>query len=487
MIFTHLLYIFQSEHYDRIRFLRFVYKNISSWNSFSKRGSIDWTLRAKIIMFLSVSLLFLDILAAFLLIDTLWVRIVVILIQIFCIPLYIIFADIFISPLLYYAKKRVLEKAKKIILNTKNTQRKNIREGASLQVIGITGSFGKTSLKNILGSLLTTSFRVMTVPGNINTDLGVSNYLIANAEALKNIDFLLVEMGAYTRGDIASVCSIVEPEYSFLTAISPVHFERFGSLANIIRAKFELPEHTSKITFLNGKEENITKNLHRLSLQKGTEKVLCNGRDIFSEISFLPEFSGISFEYQNNEKATTTFRTPLIALHILDLFGMVLPFAEKISISPENIQKGISNLSSIPHRLEVLKNTKTGVTVIDDSYNGNYSGFVSGIETLSRAKGRKVVLTPGIVELGSLQQEVHEKLAHLYISSLDMLLLIKNSNTTIIENIVRIHNQEAEKNNKKILPYIVYKNVHKAHADLPNVLNKGDTILFQNDLSDNYS
>ena len=522
MIFSNLLYIFQSEHYDRMRFLKFAYKNIFSWHKLSDRGDIDWTLRAKILMGFSSILFFLS---CFLLYWVFFIMIIFILFfyydglftdinpiistynileivsiifscisSVLLFPVFLILSDFFLAPVLNWKKQKIFLQAEKILEklkkgNSDNSSTSTRLVSGNLQVIGITGSFGKTSLKNILTKILETQFSIMTIPGNINTDLGVANYIIAHQQELQNIDFLIVEMGAFTTGEIQSICDVVHPEYSFLTAIAPVHLERFGSIENTAQAKFELPHSTSKISYLNSKNKNIQKFFPKLwknsvgryyiSLDENLSTGVCNtplreNSEIseIKNITFLPEFSGISFEYKNQK-----FSTKLISDYIFEFLEIIFPFAEHLEISPENIQKGIEKIEYTPHRLEVIKNKNTGVTVIDDSYNGNFSGFVAGIDTLSRASGRKIVLTPGIVELGEISEKVHLDLAKIYKEKVDFLLLIENSNTKIIQKFL---------DNQKFLNYKMYSDVHKAHADLSTILKKGDTILFQNDLSDNY-
>jgi len=195
-------------------------------------------------------------------------------------------------------------------------------------------------------------------------------------------------------------------------------------------------------------------------------------------VAFLPNFSGLSFEW-NDEK----FVSKLIASHTVEQIVGALELAQELEISTEQMRKGIEKISFPPHRLEVIKNPHTQVTVIDDSYNGNFAGFVSALETLERASGRKIVLTPGIVELGEMQEKTHLELAKIYAEKIDVLLLIENSNTKIIKK--NISHSNPLPNEEEII-IKTYKTAMDAHADLPNVLQKGDTILFQNDLPDNY-
>lgn len=450
---TNLLYIFQSEHYDRIRFLKFVYKNLN-WFSFSVRGNLDWTLRAKLIFLISVSFYGLDILGTYFITQKIYLALLVVLFGYFFFPLYIIIADFIISPLVRWKKKKITQQARKLV------------DSSGVKIIGITGSYGKTTMKTILQSILKEQFSVMTLPGNINTDLGVANYVLSNQSELDAADILIVEMGAYKMGEIKNICEVTPPHYSVLTAVAPVHLERFGSLENIAKAKWEIVENAQNNAFVN---QSITND--KLQITNIVEFVDLSGENIAH--TFLPEFSGIEFEIEGRK-----YQTQLIAHHVLGMIGLGIKIAEELGTAIENIQKGVKNIPAVPHRLEIIKNEKTGVTVIDDSYNGNFDGFISGLKTLARAGGRKVVLTPGIVELGEMQEQVHRELAQYYISEkLDVVLLIENSNTAyIIDELIK----------RNFKNYKTYSSVFKAHEDLKNILEKGDTILFQNDLSDNY-
>ena len=490
MIFSQLLYILQSEHYDWKRFFSFAYSHLN-WFNLQKRGKIDWTLRAKILFILSILLFILDA-YYFVFIDindyiilfyaqewfTLTLGVINLILVILSAPIHLVIADFLISPLVTYKKNKILKSAKKLIENI----RKN---NSDFITIGITGSYGKTTIKTILHSLLSQKYNVFLVPGNINTDIGVANYLLKNKEIAEKSDIILLEMGAFCIGEIASICDVIQPDYSFLTAIGNQHLERFGSHENIKKAKFEIVEATQKKAFINISNENIknylaeftntTKNKKCEIIEANTET---NTIREISNITFLDNFSGIQFEYFY-KNANITLETKLIADHIISSIAFCLQISEELQLSEENIIAGIKNLNHVPHRLEVIHNKQTGVTVIDDSYNGNFDGFLSGLKTLSRAKGRKIVLTPGIVELGKDAKSTHAKLAELYPQYIDVLLVIINKNTNYMLECLQEKQSET-------IEVLTYPNAFNAHEELKNVLKKGDTILFQNDLSDNY-
>jgi UDP-N-acetylmuramoyl-tripeptide--D-alanyl-D-alanine ligase len=310
---------------------------------------------------------------------------------------------------------------------------------------------------------------VIKLSENINTDIGIADFILKNSKMFLENEIFIVEMGAYKKGEIKKLCDLVEPDYAILTGINESHLERFGSLENIISAKFELPQEAKKTVVLNFDDENILKNYARFKLKEfiGTSKSEAKN------VRILDNYSGLEFELEG-----AMFRTKLLAQHNIALILLASRVAQKLGMTTIEISHGVGKIEYVPHRLEPIYNEMTKVWVIDDSYNGNFDGIASGLEVLKRAAGRRIVLTPGLVELGEKSVEVHEKIGQLYAQSgIDLILLIKSPNSGYITKGLE------EKGFKN---YRVYSSSQEAHADLSNVVKSGDTIIFQNDLPDNY-
>ncbi len=455
MIIRNLIYILQSELYNQWRFLSFVYHDYKWWK-LEQRQQVDWTVKAKLVYVIS---LFFDLLLIifFFFIWNFWSLLLWPIIYILQ-PVIILLASLIIRPLDYLLKFLLINKAKKIIKNYPN-----------LQVIGITGSYGKTSVKEILFTILASKFPVMATPDNINTDLGIARFIINNKAELDKFSFFIVEMGAYQRGDISKICDLVTPDYSILTGINDSHLERFGNLDNTILAKFELAEHTKKLSVLNFNDDNIRDNHHRFKINEiiGLDSTAVSG------IELLPNFSGLSFVFNGNN-----FTTKLLAKHNIDLIVLALTLAQRLGINNNEAVRAVYRLEYVKHRLQPIFNNLSQVLVIDDSYNGNFQGFISGLEVLSRATGRKLIITPGLAELGKNNEERHREIARLYIENkIDLVLLVKNSATKFIID---------EFNKKGFTNYQVYTSTKEAHNSLKDILKAGDTIVFQNDWPDNY-
>ena len=462
MIIKNLLYIYQLEHYDKKRFLRFAYQNLN-WFTLQKRSTLDWTKRIGFIFAVLIALVTLPAFIIHFLTETA----VLLFFLVSCIvllPVLIVAADSIITPLITVQKNNLIRTARQIIRNNKKR---------NMVTVGITGSFGKTTVKQLLIDILSEKYTVFSFPGNINTDIGVAKYCIDNAEKMQKADVLIAEMGAYRKGDIKKLCAVVEPDYSITTAIGECHLERFGSLENIIEAKFELANATKKKAFLNTDNETIKNNMAaNIGNRAGITEV--RGSESIQELKPIKNFEGISFTYREKP-----FTTKIVAPYIADLAVLAFALAEELKVSLEQMQNGLKKVDYIPHRLEIMRNDATKITIIDDSYNGNYDGFMAGLDILKQAKGRKVVLTPGLTELGEERsKERHSDLANEYAKSVDLLLLVKNRNTEYLLKTLRRVGYTTLK---------VYDTTQEAHADLKTVLEEGDTILFQNDIPDNYA
>lgn len=461
MIFKNLLLIYQLEHYDKKRFLSFVYRR--NWFTLGKRSELDWTKRVGLIFALCTAFIILSSAIVYFL-EGFRGLLICLVLYVVLLPVFIVIVDTIIAPLVVAQKKNALLLARRVLLEAKER---------GLITIGITGSFGKTTVKNILMEVLAEKYQVVTFPGNINTDIGVAQYVLKHKSEIARAGVLIAEMGAYKRGDIKKVCYVVEPDYSITTAIGESHLERFGSLKNIISTKFELANATKKKAFVNNDNSAIESHADA-EIADGVDVVKVSAEDEVKNVTPLDDFAGVSFTYRGE-----TFSTRLVADYIVGLSALVFALAGELKLTVVDMKSGLAKVDPVPHRLEVLRNEEEDRVVIDDSYNGNYAGFLAGLEVLGRAKGRKVVVTPGIVELGEERsKEVHEELAKKYAEQIDLLLLVKNKNTEYVVRTLRKVGYNTFK---------VYDTTKEAHDDLGAVLKNGDTILFQNDITDNYA
>lgn len=457
MIIQNLLHILQADNYQPGRFIKYAYTHPKWWR-FQERSKLEWTKKTILLFSITFAIDAFFIVSLFLALSSkllLFVVIFLILIQpiIICISLWLIYPiDIFLKRSLVIKAARIFEEKK-----------------GDLAVIGITGSYGKTSTREILSAILAKKLKVLNIGENINTDIGIAEYIIRHPDVFSNYDVFIVEMGAYQIGDIKNVCRIVKPDHGILTGINESHLEQFGCIENTISAKFELAEYVSGITVLNVDDLNVNENHTRFEIRN---KVLISAKTA----TFRPidDFGGIEFTHDNK-----ILRTKLLAEHNVNLVLLCLPIAEQFGLTWNEISEGVRDIPYISHRLQPIYNKASNIWVIDDSYNGNMDGFISGLRVLQRAKGRKIVLTPGLVEQGSKEKENHIKIGKLYASDYpaDLVLLI---NSRVSEYIISGMEAHGFKN------YKLYRSTAEAHSDLPRILKSGDTIIFQNDWPDNY-
>ncbi|MEK9151476.1 MAG: UDP-N-acetylmuramoyl-tripeptide--D-alanyl-D-alanine ligase [Patescibacteria group bacterium] len=454
MILRNLLYILQSENYSFPRFLSFCYSHPLWWR-LERRQKIVWTPKARALWMMSIIFFWGAVYAAVLFFG--WMMgALFFLFFLVMVPFFVGAALLALLPCDTFLKRRKVSRASTIL------------QASGVRVIGITGSYGKTSTKEILAAILERGFPVIKTPENINTDIGIADFVIRHATEFAEDKIFIVEMGAHKKGEIRSICKMVHPEYSILIGINEAHLERFGSLENIISGKFELPLSTRKLAILNCDDENVRQ--HYQEFVK--VKTICVTEADAQDVSAKDDFQGFQFDWQGMR-----FETALLARHNITLILLAATLAQELGLPLPKIRDAVKEIKPIPHRLEPICNPATDIMVIDDSYNGNINGVISGIGLLGRAKGRKVVLTPGLVELGTESKRAHRRIGELYAQKADLVLLIKSQATPyIIEGLKQY----------AFTDYTVYNTTEEAHQDLSRVLRSGDTIIFQNDLTDNY-
>jgi UDP-N-acetylmuramoyl-tripeptide--D-alanyl-D-alanine ligase len=349
-------------------------------------------------------------------------------------------------------------------------------------VIGITGSYGKTTTKEILAHLLSTRYDILKTPRSYNTLMGVCKVI---REDLKpHHHYFIVEMGAYKPGEIRDICKLVQPQYGILTAIGPQHLERFKTIENVARAKNELIEAlpSDGIAVFNSDDPNCL----RLSHLAGC-KVKRYGisqpeqADIFAQnITLTREGTRFELVFQASGERTTVTTKLLGRYNISNMLGAVL-VALECGMSIKEVIFALNSLTSPEHRLQPTK-TDNGIFYIDDSYNSNPLGASMALEVLHAfaSNGQKVLVTPGYAELGTIQEQEHEKLGILAGENCDYIVLIGSEERTaqIKKGIIKTPFDPAH--------VVSYRSLAEAKVFLGSLLKPGDVVLFENDLPDNY-
>jgi UDP-N-acetylmuramoyl-tripeptide--D-alanyl-D-alanine ligase len=388
--------------------------------------------------------------------------------------------------------------------------------GGGCVVIGITGSYGKTSVKEFLATILKEKYNILVTPENINTPIGIARLILNNLN--QHHEIFIVEMGAYRRGDIKKLCNLVHPQIGILTGINESHLEKFRTIENTIKTKFELIESLPKdgLAIINGDDERCRGNYKRYikcetklyslrrSLSAGDSDVQVNVgvpyQETPAEQLIESENSRIRLiNYQQLEKSSkfgiiipdsppdrggkggveVNLEVNLLGKHnILNILPGIL-IGEKLGLDIDQIRRGVKNIQPIPHRLQPII-AQNNILIIDDAYNGNFEGVMAAIEVLKNYKNRrKIFATPGLVELGSSRGEVHKKIGLKLAEVADLVLLIQNSNTEFF-----LQGLKEKKYPEKQIK--IYQTSQELNNDLKNILKSGDVILFQNDWPDSY-
>lgn len=344
-----------------------------------------------------------------------------------------------------------------------------------LPVIGITGSYGKTSSKNILNDILNVKFNSFATPKNFNTPYGIirsiNNYLD------KFNDCFIAEMGAFKVGEIKKICNLVKPKYGILTKIGEAHLESFGSRENIAKGKFELIESLplDGIGILNGDDE-----YQRNYKIKNKCKILWIGIDnkdvdlYASNIKLSGD--GTSFDCVfKGDKNKYHFQTKLLGKHnVYNILSAIL-LCKNLKMSIDEIKIGVKEIKPIEHRLE-LKPYGSNF-IIDDAYNSNPVGSSMALDVLNLMPGEKIVVTPGMIELGSKQYEANFEFGKHIGKVASYVILVGRKQTKPIYDGLKNCNYDE----KKI--YII-NDVKEAFSIINKLSCNKTYILLENDLPD---
>ena len=389
------------------------------------------------------------------------------------------YLNVFILFLANFINKYTLEKY--VYYHFKHLAMKKLHSMENLKVVGITGSYGKTSSKNILADILNSKYVTLPTPKNLNTPYGL--IITINNHLDKFTEVFIAEMGAYKTGEIKQLCDMVKPKYGILTKIGTAHLETFGSEENIQKTKFELIESLplDGVGVLN--KDDPKQVSYKL---KNKCKILWIGienKDVDVHASDIKCSNiGTSFKVKlKNEDKEYSFETKLLGNHNVYNILAGLALGYELGISIDKLQQAVKNIKPVEHRLE-LKRLGTFYQ-IDDAYNSNPVGAKGAIDVLAMMPGKRIVVTPGMVELGEKEDYYNEKFGEQIAEkgNIDYVVLIGKKKTLPIK-------KGLEKKNYNMDNVIVYNNVKEAYNFIRGIDTKDEVYaLFENDLPDTYN
>lgn len=327
---------------------------------------------------------------------------------------YILFFDILIplivsaivlifQPLFVLIRNIIIEKAKKKIEKIK-------KESGKLLVIGITGSYGKTSTKEFLAAILSSKFSVLKTEKHQNSEMGISQCILKNLT--KDHEVFVVELGAYNKGGIKLLCNIIKPNIGIVTGVNEQHLALFGSFENLLSAEGgkELANSLLKdgLLVLNGDNKYCLElyrktNLNTKAYAQSKEKI---DPDIFADEVSVKR-NHLSFVVLTKEGEISSFQINALGKHNVSNFLAAVLVAKHLGMSFEEILKASKNIKE-EQSGAVLKEGKHGIDIIDSSYSANPSGVIADLDYLNTFPNKKVIIMPCLIELGEKSEEIHE-------------------------------------------------------------------------------
>ena len=355
-----------------------------------------------------------------------------------------------------------------------------IKSFQNLKVVGITGSFGKTSTKFITSTILREKLNVQDTPSSFNTPMGLSK--IINNELDETKDVFIAELGAKKIGEIKEVAELVQPTIGLITSIGMTHMDSFLTIDNILKTKYELidalqPDGKAVFNYDNNY-------LKRLADKTIKEKYLYGLEDVSKLDVYAKDVSvnsdGSTFTLVINGAGEIECKTSLLGKHNINNLLGGATIAHILGLSLEEIKSGIAKVEPIEHRLSLVK-SPNGVTIIDDAFNSNPIGAKAALDVLDAFKtGKKLIVTPGMVELGDEEYEANKNFGRQIADVCDYVILVGKERTKpIFEGLVEKKFQQDK--------IFVVDSLNEATSVFGPLMQYGDVILFENDLPDNYS
>lgn len=380
-------------------------------------------------------------------------------------PILVPLANLINKPIETAVQKWYINDAKKILASC-----------PSLHKVGITGSYGKTSMKFYLSELLSSQYETLKTPESFNTPMGVT--ITVRRDLKPTHEYFICEMGARRVHEIKELCDIANPHDGIITSVGPQHLETFGSIENVVNTKFELADSISALgkIYLNGDNELIRKkapdypNAVTYGLQEGND---------WRATNVTVSDRGTEFTVTSPEGHSCRYTTKLLGEHnVQNLLGAIA-YAVGTGIPMEKLVLPVKRIAAVPHRLQLL-DKGNGVTFIDDAYNSNPSGCRAALAVLGLFDACRILVTPGMVELGAKQEELNYEFGQEAAKACDYIVLVGKAQTLPIFNGIKDSGYNMEQ-------VLAVDSLNEALAAVQAYCtDKKKIVLLENDLPDNY-
>ena len=337
-------------------------------------------------------------------------------------------------------------------------------------VVAITGSYGKTSTKSHVAHLVGGSKRLLATPASFNNRAGLARSI--NEHLADSTEVFVAEMGTYGPGEIAELCRWCPPSIAVITAIGPVHLERFGTEERIVRAKAEIAESASRV-ILNVDSPRLADLADSLERDAGSRKVVRVGSEAEADVRLWRADAGITVTIGGQVVAEGVAVSPAAQLTNV---AAALAVALELGVAVPALIDRVRSLPAVDHRLSSAT-SPVGVVVVDDTFNSNPAGASRALELLaeSGSTGRRVVVTPGMVELGRRQRTENARFAEAASAVATDLVIVGRTNRRALRE-----------GASRSIPRLDVSTREDAVAWVRSNLAAGDAVLYENDLPDHY-
>lgn len=353
--------------------------------------------------------------------------------------------------------------------------KKRLESNPNLIRIGITGSYGKTSTKFLLRDILSVRYNVLATPSSFNTTMGVTRVIREQLTPAHQV--FIAEMGARHVGDIRELVDLVHPGIGILTSVGPQHLDTFGTIERIKNTKYELidglPQNGTAILARDGA---ICEELYaRCPLE---HKYMPGDLVRASDMEWGPFGTRFTLEdVKTGERARC--ETRLLGEHSIANLLLCCTAARVLGMTLDEIAQGVARCQPVEHRLELISGG-AGVTIIDDAFNANPVGARAALRVLKNFPGRRIVITPGMVELGGEEAAFNRGFGEQMAGSVDVAILVGKKHTQPIVDGLLAKGFPQEKIH-------VVSSLDESTKVLHAMMCAGDVVLYENDLPDNYS
>lgn len=376
-------------------------------------------------------------------------------------------ANIILTPVEKSINKKYYDEAESIL-----------RSMPDLKVIGITGSYGKTSTKHYLYRILSEKYDTCMTPGSYNTTLGVIRTV---REYLKPYNEVFIcEMGAKQPGDINEICQLVHPSIGIVTAVGEQHLESFKSIENVQRTKFELVDSLPDdgLAVVNDDFPYVAnRDVDNVQVERYAVNATDRASYCITGLSYNAD--GTSFTLLTPGGDRLDFHTRLVGECNVSNLAAAIIVALYLQVPVDKIRYAVEKIEQVEHRLQV-KRTPAGITILDDAFNSNPHGSSMALDVLaSMTTGKRIIITPGMIELGERQSELNFAFGEKIAKSADVAIVVGEYNREAIVSGIKKGGMDPAK-------VKTAATFNEAQAMLNAIVAKGDTVLYENDLPDTF-